>query len=134
MEFLKRGLGKGQLLCRKRRPHLRAAEEVSLPRRNWKFWAGARTLALSSRGLGYWAWQVFFSASRAGLAEPTRRPARALLCAAIDPNTLPDVSEFLEIRRTVDLDTNIPDRGSDWVSEYTVQRGLCFPRLRINSS
>jgi murein DD-endopeptidase MepM/ murein hydrolase activator NlpD len=104
----------------------RAAKE-STPWRNWKFWAGSLISLAALSAVGYWAWTAF-SASPYNLSVPTpvaaaETPAEI---SAVDPGPLPNISGIaysVQIHRTVDPHTDIPDRGSSWVTEYTVQRG-----------
>jgi murein DD-endopeptidase MepM/ murein hydrolase activator NlpD len=110
------------------------SESVSEPRpeaeipayRNWKFWAGSLATLLVVGALGYWAWNIF-NASPYGPSAPVLQPTMETPGNAIDPDTsLPVVSASVfsaEIMRTVEPHTDIPDRGSAWVSEYVVQRG-----------
>ncbi len=107
-------------------PEPRAAE-VTPAWRNWKFWAGSLVSLAAVSAIGYWAWQAF-STSPYNLSSPTQVSAAGsgVPTVALDPGSLPDLSGSsfsVQINRSVDPHTNIPDRGSDWVSEYTVQRG-----------
>jgi hypothetical protein len=106
-------------------PDPRTAEEIPAWR-NWKFWAGSLISLAAISGLGYWAWQVFSVTpdALAGL-NPTAGSGSPAPTVILDPNALPEVSDSaysFQIRRTVDPHTDIPDRGSDWVSEYVIQK------------
>jgi murein DD-endopeptidase MepM/ murein hydrolase activator NlpD len=112
-------------------PEPRAAEETPAWR-NWKFWAGSLVSLAAVSAIGYWAWNAF-TASPFNISSPSPRAAgSSATAAAIDPGSLPDVPGSLtsfQIRRAVDPHTVIPERGSDWVSEYTVQRGDSLSKI-----
>jgi murein DD-endopeptidase MepM/ murein hydrolase activator NlpD len=95
--------------------------------RNWKFWAGSLISLAVVAAVGYWAWNAF-NTSPYGIAKPVPSPIVGTPAAVVlDPGTgLPSVSGSsysIDIIRAVDPHTNIPDRGSNWVTEYTVVRG-----------
>ena len=107
-------------------PEPRAAKEIP-SWRNWKFWAGSLISLAAVSAVGYWAWNAF-TARPYDLAGPgslaTAFPASQ---AAVNPDSLPSIAGMIsysvQIHRTVEPHTNIPDRGSSWVTEYTVQSG-----------
>jgi murein DD-endopeptidase MepM/ murein hydrolase activator NlpD len=113
-------------------PDPRGVEEIPAWR-NWKFWAGSLITLAALSGLGYWAWQVFSAgASTPATPNPVAGAGSPAPTVSLDLNALPDVSDYaysLQIRRTVDPHTNIPDRGSDWVAEYTVKRGDSLSKI-----
>ncbi|MBN2084991.1 MAG: peptidoglycan DD-metalloendopeptidase family protein [Anaerolineales bacterium] len=95
--------------------------------RNWKFWAGSLVSLAVFSAIGYWAWQAF-TASPYNLTSPNpvSGAGSEIPTVVIDPEALPDVSASsysVQIRRSVDPHTEIPERGSSWVTEYTVMRG-----------
>ncbi len=112
-------------------PEPRTAEEPPAWS-NWKFWAGSLVSLAAVSALGYWAWNAF-AASPDDLAGPNPVPAgSSVATAAIDPDSLPDLSVSLfsvQIRRVVDPHTTIPERGSDWVTEYTIERGDSLAKI-----
>jgi LysM repeat protein len=104
-----------------------SAAEESPAWRNWKFWAGSLVSLAAVSVLGFWAWKAF-TASPYNLSSSTRVSAGGTPIATVelDPGALPNVSASsysLQIHRAVDPHTDIPDRGSSWVTEYTVERG-----------
>ncbi len=95
--------------------------------RNWKFWAGSLVSLAAVLAVGYWAWNAF-NASPLGFSSPASSPIAGTPAAVVADTGagLPSVSGSsfsIDINRSVDPHTNIPDRGSSWVTEYTVQRG-----------
>jgi murein DD-endopeptidase MepM/ murein hydrolase activator NlpD len=92
---------------------------------SWKFWAGSAVSLAAVAVLGYWAWTVFNSSPigfSAGIPSPT-----AGISASGNVNSalpIPTGSVLTSrIQRAVDPHTDIPNRGSSWVTEYTVVRG-----------
>jgi murein DD-endopeptidase MepM/ murein hydrolase activator NlpD len=112
-------------------PEPRASEE-SPTWRNWKFWAGSLVSLAAVSAIGYWAWTAF-TASPYNITNPSPVSAgSAATIVAFDPGSLPDVPGSLtsfQIRRAVDPHTVIPERGSDWVSEYVVKRGDSLSKI-----
>jgi murein DD-endopeptidase MepM/ murein hydrolase activator NlpD len=92
---------------------------------SWKFWAGSLISLAAVLAVGYWAWTVFNS-SPMGFSNPIVSPTVEISMAGGSPSGLPVPAGPVlttSIFRAVDPHTNIPDRGSSWVTEYTVQRG-----------
>jgi hypothetical protein len=96
--------------------------------RNWKFWAGSLGSLAVVATVGYWAWNAFSArplVSAGNIPTPTAGAAvqpigdgvSAVPTAAFGPYV------SVNIDRAINPHTDIPDRGSSWVSEYTIQRG-----------
>jgi murein DD-endopeptidase MepM/ murein hydrolase activator NlpD len=93
--------------------------------RNWRFWAGCLISLAVLAALGYWAWNAFSAfpsdpVAQASQAATIIQPAAGN--AAI-PNVVSGSPYSARINRFVDPHTDIPDRGTAWVTEYTVQQG-----------
>jgi len=92
---------------------------------SWKFWAGSGVSLAALAAVGYWAWTIFNS-SPAGFFNPAAPPTTAISTTGDVNSTLPapaGLAHSVGILRAVAPHTNIPDRGSSWVTQYTVQRG-----------
>jgi len=92
---------------------------------SWKFWAGSGISLAAVVAVGYWAWTVFNS-SPMGFSNQNASPTAAISIAGDVNSPLPvSIGPLLttSIVRAVDSHTNIPDRGSSWVTQYTVERG-----------
>jgi murein DD-endopeptidase MepM/ murein hydrolase activator NlpD len=92
---------------------------------SWKFWAGSGISLAAMAAVGYWAWTVF-TASPTGFPTAVDAPT-AEIAVVQRGNAIPPTpagsSLSTSIIRAVNPHTDIPDRGSSWVTEYTVQRG-----------
>jgi murein DD-endopeptidase MepM/ murein hydrolase activator NlpD len=94
--------------------------------RNWKFWAGCLLSLAVISAVGYWAWNALNATPIIGMGNPTplavmERQVNNEVNSSLP--TLPNASSYSAINRAVDPHTNIPERGSSWVTEYIVQRG-----------
>jgi murein DD-endopeptidase MepM/ murein hydrolase activator NlpD len=104
-----------------------APQKVNTPPayRSWKFWAGSGISLAAVAALGYWAWTIFNS-SPMGFSGPAASPTVAISAPGDITTALPvPAGPILTtgIIRAVDPHTDIPDRGSSWVTEYIVERG-----------
>jgi murein DD-endopeptidase MepM/ murein hydrolase activator NlpD len=96
--------------------------------RNWKFWAGSVLTLAAVIGVGVWAWSVF-NAAPAGPAKPTTAGAADTVQPPLQngvssiPTVVSSSAYGSNISRLVDPHTDIPERGTSWVTEYVVQRG-----------
>ncbi|MBN1440066.1 MAG: peptidoglycan DD-metalloendopeptidase family protein [Anaerolineales bacterium] len=106
-------------------PALQPEEEVP-SYRNWRFWAGSFAALVLVSAVGFWAWNAFH-ARPSGLPGETSVAAPGTPTAVVDPGaelpSVPGSSAAFTLYRTVDPHTDIPERGSAWVTEYVVQRG-----------
>lgn len=92
---------------------------------SWKFWAGSGISLAVIAVLGYWGWTVFNS-SPIGFSNGAASPTAEISASGNVNSALPPPAGQVltsRILRAVDPHTNIPDRGSSWVTEYTVVRG-----------
>jgi murein DD-endopeptidase MepM/ murein hydrolase activator NlpD len=95
--------------------------------RKWKFWAGCLVSLAAVSAVGYWAWNAFTASPlNPTVPTPVAMAGTPLSQATVDPGSLPELdrsSYSYLINRVVDPHTDIPNRGSSWVTEYVIQRG-----------
>jgi murein DD-endopeptidase MepM/ murein hydrolase activator NlpD len=94
--------------------------------RNWRFWAGCLISLAVVSAVGYWGWNAL-NATPFGLENPSPQLLTNAAPVQNGDSPLPTVvsgsSYAAIINRVVDPHTNIPDRGSSWVTLYTVEQG-----------
>ncbi len=104
-----------------------ASRPITLPKGG--FWIGVLGTAALLGVLGYWGWRV----SRTGLLgegtpeNGSAQSATVIRTAAQDQWMLPTVNasggSLAKIARSIDPQTTIPTRTSDWITQYTIRKG-----------